>query len=274
MQLFTINPATCNRDGICAKVCPLGIIAWSEGTMPVPTEDASRLCIRCGHCVAVCPTGSFDHRNMPMTACSPARPNLPMDVVQCEYFLRARRSIRVYRDTAVEKEKLAQLIDIARYAPSGLNAQEARWLVIGDRTELRRLSATVIDWMQWLQANQPETAQRHDAAGLIQRWQAGQDVILRGAPALIVTYAKEGSRSAPATCTLALSYLELAAGTLGLGCCWAGYLNAAAAAFPPLVTALQLPEGFQCYGAMMIGYPRFMYKRLPTRKTPAVEWRL
>ncbi|NLX17756.1 MAG: 4Fe-4S binding protein [Desulfobulbus sp.] len=274
MQLFSVNTATCNRDGTCAKVCPLGIIVWKEGVIPVPATDAARLCIRCGHCVAVCPTGSFNHRDMPMTACPPARPGLPMDEVECEYFLRARRSIRTFRDTPVEQEKLARLIDIARYAPSGRNSQEARWLVIGDRSELRRLSSTVIDWMRWLQENEPVTARRYNAAQLVERWEAGWDVILRDVPALIVTYAKQESRSAPATCTLALCYLELAATTLGLGGCWAGYLNAAAGAFAPLAAALRLPSGFQCYGAMMIGYPRFIYRRLPTRRTPVIEWRM
>lgn len=274
MTLFTVNPETCNRDGICAAVCPLGIIDWHKGALPVPTSDAETTCIRCGHCVAVCPTGSLDHRDMPVSACPAVRPELRLEPEQCEHFLRSRRSIRVYRDKPVEREKLAYLIDMARYAPSGINSQGARWLVLGNREELRRLGTIVIDWMHWLQANMPEMAKALHVGRTIERWNAGNDVILRGAPALIVVHAEKDNRMAPSTCTIALTTLELAATSLGLGGCWAGYFNAATTTYPPMMAALGLPEGHQCYGAMMIGYPKFVYHRLPTRKTPVVDWRL
>jgi nitroreductase/NAD-dependent dihydropyrimidine dehydrogenase PreA subunit len=274
MTLFMVNPETCNRDGICAAVCPIGIIDWRAGELPTPSPDAEKSCIRCGHCVAVCPTGSLDHRDMPVSSCPPVRPELRLEAEQCEHFLRARRSIRVYREKPVEQEKLARLIDIARYAPSGINSQGARWLVLANREELYRLSGIVIDWMHWLQANMPEMAQTLHVGRTIERWNAGQDVILRGAPALIVAHAEKDNRMAPSTCTIALTTLELAATSLGLGGCWAGYFNAAANVFPPMMAALRLPEGHQCYGAMMIGYPKFAYHRLPTRKTPVIDWRL
>lgn len=274
MELFTVNQETCKRDGICAAVCPFGIIAWSHGALPASVADAERLCIRCGHCVAVCPTGSFHHRDMPMDACPPVRPELRLDPEQCAHFIRARRSIRTYREQPVEREKLAQLIDMARYAPSGINSQGAHWLVIGDSEQLRRLAATVIDWMRWLQAEMPTVALEMRVRRTIDRWQAGEDVILRGAPALIVAHAEKDNRMAPSTCTIALATLELAATSLGLGGCWAGYFTAAAAVFPPLQAALGLADSRQCYGAMMVGYPKFAYRRLPTRNPPVIDWRL
>jgi len=274
MELFAVNPETCNRDGLCAAVCPLGIIAWTRGALPAPAVDADQSCIRCGHCVAVCPTGSLSHRDMAVEACPPVRPEFRLSAEQCEHFLRARRSIRVYTNKPVEQEQLARLIAMARYAPSGINSQGARWLVLGNRDELRQLSGIVIDWMQWLQAKMPEAAQALHVDRTIERWHAGHDVILRGAPAVIVAHAEKENRMAPSTCTIALTYLELAATSLGLGGCWAGYFNAAATTFPPMVTALGLPEGHQCYGAMMVGYPKFTYHRLPTRKTPEINWRM
>jgi len=274
MELFTVNRETCNRDGICAAVCPYGIIAWSQGAYPAPAADAEQLCIRCGHCVAVCPTGSLHHRDMPVAECPPVRPELRSDPEQCAHFIRSRRSIRVYRERPVERETLARLIDMARYAPSGINSQGARWLVIGDRAELRRLAGLVIDWMRWLQTGMPDVAEAMHVERTIGRWQAGEDVILRGAPVLIVAHAAKGNRMSPSTCTIALATLELAATSLGLGGCWAGYFNAAAAAFPPLQTALGLPAGHQCFGAMMIGYPQFAYHRLPTRNPPVIDWRM
>ena len=73
--------------------------------------------------------------------------------------------------------------------------------------------------------------------------------------------------------TIALTFLDLAAPTVGLGACWAGFFMMAAAQSPRLQEALALPEGHACCGALMIGYPKYGYHRLPTRKEPAVSWR-
>jgi len=274
MELFAVNPQTCNRDGLCAAVCPIGIIDWSQGALPAPAAGAEEHCIRCGHCVAVCPTGSLSHREMTVETCPPVRPELQLSTEHCEHFLRARRSIRVYRKKPVEQEKLARLIEIARYAPSGINSQGARWLVLGNQSELHELSGMVIDWMRWMQTKMPEAAQALHVEGTLERWNRGQDVILRGAPAVIVAHAEKDNRMAPTTCTIALTTLELAATSMGLGCCWAGYFNAAATTFAPMMAALGLPEGHQCYGAMMVGYPKLSYHRLPTRNEPKIAWRM
>ena len=66
MDLFTINQEMCNKDGICAAICPAVIIEFKDGEYPRPVVDADELCIRCGHCVAVCPTGSLTHRDIPL----------------------------------------------------------------------------------------------------------------------------------------------------------------------------------------------------------------
>ena len=234
--------------------------------------EAESLCIRCGHCVAVCPTGSFHHRDMDVSLCPPVHPEWQLSPAQCEHFLRARRSIRIYKKQPVEQEVLKRLIELARFAPTGINSQGVGWLVIHSRPTLERLAGLVIDWMQWLKNEMPEMARALHVERAIVRWHAGVDGILRGAPALLVAHGEAESQMASTSCTIALSYLELAATGLGLGTCWAGYLNAAVNAYPPLREALPLPEGKQCYGAMMVGYPGVRYQRLPTRKQPAITW--
>jgi nitroreductase len=69
-----------------------------------------------------------------------------------------------------------------------------------------------------------------------------------------------------------MAYLELAAPGLGLGSCWAGYFGTAAAQWKGLQEALGLPEGTVTYAAMMVGYPKFAYHRMPNRKPLDVAW--
>lgn len=272
MNLFSIDRTTCRQDGHCAAVCPAGVIAFKKGSFPSPLAGADALCIGCGHCVAVCPTGSVTHRWMAPDACAPLSPEPEVSATACEDFLRRRRSIRAYRRERVARGQIVRLIQIARYAPTGHNAQCVRWRVVDDPRDLRRRAGVTADWMAWMVAEKPEVALPVHMDATLARWRNGEDVFLRGAPGLIVTHAAQNNPVAPAACTIALAYLDLAANSHGLGCCWAGYFQRAATMFAPMRTALALPEGQQSFGAMMIGYPRFRYHRSPTRNAPRISW--
>jgi len=284
MNLFEVNKETCNRDGICAAVCPTGVIEMKTGEIktgeiekgdyPTPSSDAEDVCIQCGHCVAVCPTASFSHREMFMENCPPIQKELSLSPAQCEQFLRARRSIRTYKNKSVPKNELSKLIDLARCAPTGHNSQSVEWLVLGDRDELKHLSGIIVDWLRWMVDNLPEVADSLHMGRTIQRCEEGKDIVLRGAPVVVVAHGAKDDLMAPTSSTIALAYLELAAIGMGLGCCWAGFFNAAATIFPPMMEALNLPEGHQCMGSMMVGYPKFKYHRLPLRKPPEINWRV
>lgn len=274
MTLFSIDREKCDRDGICAAACPLGIIRMdADSSFPAPTEDAGRLCIRCGHCVAVCPNGALSHAAIPLESCPPVQTDWLPDVNQTEHFLRARRSIRNYRNQPVDRDTLQQLIATARYAPSGHNSQPVQWLVVHDTERLRTLTGLVIDWMRDMLEKQPAVAAGLHLDRVVGSWQAGQDRVCRKAPHLIVAHAAKDDRAAPMACTIALTYLDLAAPSFGLGTCWAGYFHAAANLWPPLLQALELPAGHVSFGAMLIGYARYPYHRLPPRKDPPIRWR-
>ncbi|ORJ59268.1 nitroreductase family protein [Geothermobacter hydrogeniphilus] len=273
MPLITVNQQTCNRDGLCSSVCPMKIIAFGKGAYPAAVARAEEFCIRCGHCVAVCPTGSLRHAELPLEGFPPLRKDLQLSEEQSRQFLRGRRSVRNYRDQPVSRDSLQKLIETARYAPSGHNSQGAEWLVVDNREELNRMSGIVADWMRWMLDNMADLARSLHMDRVLERIAGGEDVILRGAPALIIAHAPKDDRLASSTCTIALAYLELAASGMALGTCWAGYFNAAATSFPPLQEALALPEGHQSFGAMMVGYPQYRYHRLPTRKAPVITWR-
>jgi nitroreductase len=117
-----------------------------------------------------------------------------------------------------------------------------------------------------------EVAVRMKLGKVVQAWEAGIDRIFRGAPAVVVTHAP-GTASLPKEdCVIALTYLDLAAFSLGLGTCWLGYLMLAGKDHPPLKQALRLPPGHEIHGAMIIGHPRYGYHRLPPREEIKAAW--
>jgi nitroreductase len=147
------------------------------------------------------------------------------------------------------------------------------WLVLANRDELRHLETIAVDWMRWVISNQPELALFLGMERMLKRQKSGKNVFLRDAPVVIVAHAGKNNRTASMACPIALTYLELAANSMGLGCCWAGLFNAVATTFPPMIEALSLPKGHQAFGSMMVGYPKFSYHRMPLRKPPGITWR-
>ena len=150
MGLFEINRETCVKDGICADVCPGGLIRFEEGCYPKPVFGADEACIDCGHCVAACPTGSITQREIAVARCAPTQKELQLSTEQLEALLKSRRSIRVYKKKSVSKNDISKLIDIARYAPTAHNSQCVEWLVLGNVEKLRKYSGIVVDWMRWI----------------------------------------------------------------------------------------------------------------------------
>jgi len=108
---------------------------------------------------------------------------------------------------------------------------------------------------------------------VIAGWEMGIDAVLRGAPHLVLCHAPKDNMMARAAGTIALAYLELAAPSLDLGSCCAGFFDAALGFYPPLAEAVGLPEGHAGFGSVMLGYPRHRYHRMPRRNAAKITWK-
>ncbi len=272
MPLFTVDADKCNRDNICAAECPVKIIRVNQGGVPTPVDGAQQVCIECGHCVAVCPTGALVHEKLRPEDCAPVKKEWLLTPEQAEHFLRYRRSIRTYKEKQVSRDILERLIHIARYAPSGHNTQPVRWQVIYDKDEVRRLSGYVAEWMRHMLDTAGEMAKSMHFDLVVGAWDLGVDVISRDAPHLILANGPAANPASQTACIIAMTYLDLAAPSLGLGTCWNGFFNAAALSWKPLQEALGLKPGEKNFAAMMVGYPGFRYHRMPERNAPKIKW--
>ncbi len=271
---FYVDPEKCNRDGLCVKACGKRLIEMGErDSVPIPIAGAEALCINCGHCVAVCPSGALAQPAMKPEDCPEIKKERFINLEQAEQFLRSRRSIRNYSDKMVERDKLNKLIQASGYAPSASNARPVHFLVIETKKEVRRLSGMVVDWMRMTIKEAPALANALRLDRVIALWDGGKDPICYDAPHLMIAHAAKDVRLAQFDCILALAYVELIAWPLGLGATWAGYVTTASNSYPSLMEALKLPEGHKCFGVMMVGYPQLKFVRMPLRNPPKVTWR-
>ncbi len=272
-EIFAVDADLCIRCGACADTCPVKLITLERPDTPKPVAWARKACISCGHCVAVCPKGALSLLTMNADDCTPIMKDLALNWEQTDQLLRSRRSIRTYLDEPVEKQKIEKIIRAARYAPTGHNSQGVNWTVIYDAKKIDSLKRLVIEWMRKCVEKNAEISSALKMKSVLLGWDAGNDIILRGAPHVIVTHARKDDRMSRTSCLLALSYMDLAANALGLGACWAGFLDLAAACYTPVLEAMELPVDHIDMGSMMIGYPKHRYHRIPLRKEPPIAWK-
>ena len=274
MNYFTISFDKCKQDGLCARECPAGIIRWEgKGTFPALIPGSEKFCLCCGHCVAVCPAGACSWSFCRPEDCPPIQRETLPSFAQMEHLLKARRSTRAFREDTVDRATWQKLLEVAAHSPSGHNLQPVHWIVVEKPEEVQRLAALVVQWMQYMMENQPETAQTLAFPYIVQAWERGLDRVCHGAPHLVIAHTPRKVASSTTDGVIALTYLEMAAQALGLGTCWAGYFTTAANTYPPLREALAIPEDHRVPGTLLLGYPRHLYRRIPKRRGPQVTWR-
>lgn len=266
MGLITIDESTCTRCGICAKACPVGIVTLGKG-FPETVEKIEKGCITCGHCVAACPTAALSHCRMRPDECPSLELGWRLTPAGVGMLIRGRRSVRNFRPEPPTPALIAELLEVVRYAPTGMNSQTVSWKVILDQKRVQLLSLAVIDWMRTLGDDFP-----YSVKGMLKAWEMGRDPVLRKAPALLIAHGAVDDPMGPTSATIALATMDLAALPFGLGTCWAGFLLLAAASSPEVATTLGLPPGHRMFGGLMLGYPEFEYARIPTRRPARVTW--
>lgn len=268
MELLKVNQALCIKCGLCAEVCPNGVIGMATEGPQTISED----CIICGHCMAICPTAALDHEKAPLDKQVPLDKYPVIEAETAAAFLRSRRSIRQYKKEKIAKETVMKLLDIARFAPTACNSQGLSYIVIENDEKMKRITEATIEWLEKQLASNVEWVKPFAELAEVYRKQ-NIDVILRDAPSIIVAIAPQGFLMAHDNARFSLEYVELYATSMGLGTCWAGFVeNAATTQYKPLLEALQVPEDFVVAGTMMLGYPKHTFKRLIDRQPLNVTW--
>ena len=288
MNLIHIDESKCTSCGLCAAACPLNII--EQPTDSLPTVVAEERCMACGHCAAVCPSGALAHEAFPAGSVTPIDAGLMPGPDATLELLRSRRSIRDFKDKPVDRELLQKVVDAARYAPSAHNLQFTHYTVVDDRKTLDKVVELTADFCDCLIKQLRNPLMRGllmvltrggikaafemlpDFERIVAAHRAGEDAILRNAPALILFHSPEHATSSECTSVLAMHNAALACGGYGLGCFITGFVIAACMRERRIPDLLGIAKGRKVFGGLAVGHPRVKYRSWVERKPAVVDW--
>jgi len=163
-----------------------------------------------------------------------------MDIFQV---IRDRRSIRKYKDTPVERDKIEQVLDAARLAPSWKNLQCWRFLVLTEPEKIAKLLEAFPD----------------DNPGKKAVAMAPVVILACGDPAQ--SDVENGIEYYVCDTAIAFAHLCLAAHALGLGTCMMGWYDEAL-----IKKTLGIPENMKILGLTPLGYPDQEPKARPRKE--------
>lgn len=261
MEALKVSESDCKSCGLCAKICPMNIIALDDAGHPFKRIRGAD-CMECGHCAAVCPEGAITSmlaETVPtLESAQPSGTTGRSDKTDFLAFMANRRSCRSFRKESVPGELIEKAIDAARYAPSAKNTQPVEWTVVSDKAAIANLAKTLHEKGR---AN-PELAKRYAFVD------AGEDPIYHSAPVLVVIHSDPKNVLFPGDGIIAATYFDLAAQALGLGTCWSGTAFSAADAVKRMS---RIPEHHNVHAVFMVGLPARKLRNLPERKQPRVH---
>lgn len=290
---ITINAETCSKCGLCSLVCPIRVFDFKKGEVPCIRYNEE--CVLCGHCLSVCPTNSIQHSGFVPENFKKINGKQAFDTDFAFIFLAQRRSLRNYKKEVPSAELLSKIVDIAGYAPNSPH-HRVGWVrnitivrgyenmkIVSDMSAdyVERMIKMLSSWYMKLAAKYNERAKA--ALGIVpsfvnalREYQKGNDLLTYNAPAAIFIHAPLNSSTPQIDCDAACLLIQLYAEAHGLGTCWNGIIQGAAAGdyvknFDKMSQYLNIPKGHKCFAAMTIGFPSIKLQHLPERKTE-ITW--
>lgn len=288
MRFLKIDEARCLKDGLCVRVCHKVFTRETEDAAPVVAHEEN--CNSCGHCVMICPSGAIIHDRFHPGDLHPVDDHLMPTYEQVHEMIITRRSIRNFQDRHVEKEMIAKVIDSARFAPSAKNSQSTQFIVIQEKTLLRRIAVTTAEWLGkvarqlrnpilrklYLLMGEKDADQVTQWIGqfeiISQKMRDNADLILFEAPVLLLFHGDKRTRFAEVNANLALQNATLAACALGLGSFYTGYVVTAFGHIKSMSSLVGLPSGNKVYGGLALGYPLVQFSQWIERNPPEIKW--
>ncbi|NHJ23886.1 MAG: hypothetical protein EAX89_04890 [Candidatus Lokiarchaeota archaeon] len=263
MSVIGIDKDKCSGCRLCVQECGRGYFFVNDDDQ-VFFNEGLKTCNICGHCIAICPEDAILTKGLDDVE-TYSGIDSPENIVENEKLLkllRAKRSIRRYKNKKVPKELIEKIFEAMRYAPSASNARAWRYVIMSDPEKIQKLNDEIIKVnYAYMGFQSPEQAQKHLKS-------IGRSIFHK-APHVIVLYYRIVEKSTVMIglrandAGIALTYGMLEAETLGLGTCWIGMIQGSVPMNKEILNILGIKG--MVLGAFTLGYPAVKYRRTAPR---------
>lgn len=247
-----VDETLCIGCGLCAKDCVSGAIRVSEGSAKVNPEG----CIACGHCEAICPQGAvtllgFQEESFPFEKQTRLDPKTLLCAIQ------TRRTIRNFTSQSVSEEILHDILEAGRLAPTGGNAQNTGYIVLGSKQkELEKLAVSMFSKLLNMGKK---------FIPFLRGMTIDEDFFFKKAPLVIVITGNSVNAS------LAAENMAFMAEAHGLGVLFSGFFSTCANHSRKIKRILQLQKKEKVVTTLVLGYSAVQYHRTAKREEAKVR---
>lgn len=284
----SIDQSLCKNCGICAEVCPNKVIEQNGSTQFKIGKE--HLCLRCGQCMAICPAKSVHIEGLSYEI---DFEELPSNTNNYESFietLSTRRSVRNFRNKDVSEELIDKIIDSVSYAPFGASPEKMEISIINNRKTIESALPIISSFL-----NKIEKMIENPLASRFLKLLTGKedfqtvknhiypivkegnynldngDGITRGAPAIITIHAPKEAEAHTNNGVIYATYIMLAAHAIGLGATMVECIITPLNRNKKLKQIFQIPDNNEAIMSVIIGHPKYQYKRVIKRSKHKVH---
>lgn len=286
----TINQELCGKCKLCIEVCPCNILGTNDKKETCFITDRMSICLNCGQCMAVCKTKAITVNGLSYEDDFIDLPVNTIDYKNFVAFLANRRSIRNFKDKPISSETISEILDTISYAPFGAEPNKMSITVVNDREKIEsalphieNFLDKIVKWIEnpitsymikWKNSQERfNTLKNHlyPIAKLGNYKLKFGDRITRNAPAIIIFHAKRDAEEHTNNALIYATYVMLAAHSFGLGATMIGIVPAAINKVSEVKNIFQIPAENEAVISLIIGYPKYKYKRTIKRQNQKIE---
>lgn len=179
-----------------------------------------------------------------------------------------RRSVRNFCPDDVPDDAIKEIIRAGTFAPSAMNTQPWRFVVIRDRDMIKKLS----DKAKELWVEQSKNMQSLDLQRLADMVSRPNFNLFYNAPLLIMIFADSRGFMPQVDCAMAAQNMMLAAWSLGLGSCYIG-LAQPLERVAGIMKELGVSEKHRLVASLIFGFPADGVLEAPERNRDVIlKW--
>ncbi len=289
----SVDTNTCKPCGLCSEICPAGIIQQSTSGEISFRPDRVELCVLCGHCMAICPTKSMHAGELSYDTDFFDLSKTIYDADAFSNFLASRRSVRVFKDTPVPHDTLEKLVDMISLSPMGFPPHLIEIAVVQNPEVMRKALPFMIKtysdlvkymsnpftrfFMRLIVPKAAMTVLTNHVVPLMSKRlpyldTEKKDIIMRSAPAMLLFHADRNAMIGAEDAGIYQAYGLLAAHSLGLGATAIGLVPPPINRSKELRKLLNIPEKHNVLACVILGYPKYTFRRGIRRNLAGVQW--